>query len=495
MTKLTCFGGVSQIGGNKFLIESNGTRILMDFGMNFAEEGKFFDEYMGPRTCNSLADMVELGMLPKIEGLYRRDYAKHMGFGGNEDTSVDAVLLTHAHIDHCGYVNFLRPEIPVYCSDASHAILQSFDDTGTDQYLTFKENFQVYENRNGEMSRARSDKTARPRNVIPVSGGDSFSIDSIEVLPIPIDHSIPGMFGYILHTPDATIANTGDLRLHGRRPDETEGFIEQCSKSSLDLLMCEGTRINKDPSYTELDVEQMSSEIISKTENLVVCSYPIRDLDRFMSIYNATKASNRVLAIDTKQAYLLKLFNDNPALHGMYPSPDDSSLRIFIHRGSWGLLDKDLDHFTQRQLLMDYKEWEKPFLDYHNAIDYRDVRKQQRETVLYCSDFKLQQLIDIKPDAGASYIRSSTEPFDIEMRLKSELIKNWLEHFGLISNDRSWHQIHVSGHGDREQIAKVVAGSNAKKVFPIHTEHPEMFQGISENAVTITENKTYEVSK
>ena len=230
MTKLTCFGGVSQIGGNKFLIESNGTRILMDFGMNFAEEGKFFDEYMGPRTCNSLADMSELGMLPKIEGLYRRDYAKHMGFGGNEDTSVDAVLLTHAHIDHCGYVNFLRPEIPVYCSDASHAILQSFDDTGTDQYLTFKENFQVYENRNGEMSRARSDKTARPRNVIPVSGGDSFSIDSIEVLPIPIDHSIPGMFGYILHTPDATIANTGDLRLHGRRPDETEGFIEQCSK-------------------------------------------------------------------------------------------------------------------------------------------------------------------------------------------------------------------------------------------------------------------------
>ena len=110
MTKLTCFGGVSQIGGNKFLIESNGTRILMDFGMNFAEEGKFFDEYMGPRTCNSLADMSELGMLPKIEGLYRRDYAKHMGFGGNEDTSVDAVLLTHAHIDHVGDLETLKDQ-------------------------------------------------------------------------------------------------------------------------------------------------------------------------------------------------------------------------------------------------------------------------------------------------------------------------------------------------------------------------------------------------
>ena len=36
-----------------------------------------------------------LGILPKIKGLYRRDYAKHMDFDGTEDTEIDAVLLTH----------------------------------------------------------------------------------------------------------------------------------------------------------------------------------------------------------------------------------------------------------------------------------------------------------------------------------------------------------------------------------------------------------------
>ena len=143
MTSITGYGGVAQIGGNMFLVESKGTKIMMDFGMNFSEEGKFFDEYMNPRTCNSLIDLTELGMLPKIDGLYRQDYAKHMGMGGDEETSIDAVLLTHAHIDHCGYLNFLRPEIPIYCSNESKTILQNFDDINGGQYLTIKENFQI----------------------------------------------------------------------------------------------------------------------------------------------------------------------------------------------------------------------------------------------------------------------------------------------------------------------------------------------------------------
>ena len=96
----------------------------------------------------------------------------------------------------------------------------------------------------------------------------------------------------------------------GRRKDDTEKFVERCGESSLDLILCEGTRIHQEPSLTEYDVESISTKIINETKELVVCGYPIRDLDRLMSFYLAAKNSGRYLVVDMKQAYLLKLFSN-----------------------------------------------------------------------------------------------------------------------------------------------------------------------------------------
>ena len=247
MTNITFHGGVNDIGGNKFLVESKDTKVFMDFGMSFTQEGQFFSQFLGPRTSNSLNDMFELGILPKIKGLYRRDYAKHMDFDGNEDTEIDAVLLTHAHVDHCAYLPYLREDIPIYCSEESKLILQNFDETSSSQYLTAKQRFQIYENKKGTMSKATGDKVAIPRRIEIFESGKEFSIDSINVEPLAVDHSIPGVHAFILHTADGSIGNTADLRFHGRRKDDTEKFVERCAESDLDVLLCEGTRVDAVP--------------------------------------------------------------------------------------------------------------------------------------------------------------------------------------------------------------------------------------------------------
>ena len=470
MTDIIFHGGVKDIGGNKFLVDDKGTKIFMDFGMSFSKEKKFFAQFLNARTSNALGDMFELGILPKIKGLYRRDYAKHIGFGGDEDTDFAGVLLTHAHVDHCGYLKYLRPDIPVYCSEESRLIMQNFDDTGNDdEYLTHKEKFKVYKNRDGNMSRVQGDKAAVPRDVRVFERGKKFSIDSIDVEPMPVDHSISGVNAFILHTSSGSLANTADLRFHGRRSDDTEKFVERCAESSLDLLLCEGTRIDKNQSVTELDVETGVTKIVNDTKELVVCSYPIRDLDRFQSFYLAAKATGRYLVIDLKQAYLLNLFNASSTVKDLYPSSTDPQIKIYMPKGGWGLIDKDMSYFSERQLLMDYDNWKREFLDYDNMVDFRDIAKRQSDFIFYCSDFNLQQLIDVKPAEGSSYIRSSTEPFSEEMELDIERIKNWYRHFGLISSEKEWHQIHVSGHGSGDQIKRVIEGSNAKVLIPIHT--------------------------
>jgi len=89
-------------------------------------------------------DLFEFGLLPKLKGLYRKDYAKHMDFDGTEDNDIDAIILSHAHVDHAAYLHYVRPDIPVFCSEATKLIMQAFQDTGSSEdYIIFKENFKI----------------------------------------------------------------------------------------------------------------------------------------------------------------------------------------------------------------------------------------------------------------------------------------------------------------------------------------------------------------
>ena len=428
MTEITFHGGVKDIGGNKFLVKDKDTKIFMDFGMSFSAEKEYFSEFLKARGSNDLIDMIDLGMLPPIKGLYRKDYAKHMSWGGDEETEIDAILLTHAHVDHCGYLKYIRPDIPIYCSEESKLIMQNFDDTGIgNQYLTVKKKYGCHEGTRGDNKGLMVRDTAKSvetweREIKVFKRYEKFKINSIEVDPLPVDHSISGVNGFILYTSEGTIANTADLRFHGRREKDTEKFVEKCADASLDLLLCEGTRIEKTSSMTEYDIEERLVEVVNNTEKLVVCGYPIRDLDRLQSFYLAAKETGRYLAIEPKQAYLLKLFNESDNLKDLYPSPDDEHIKIYFPKEKWGLIDKDLKVFTRKLLDEDYKTWAREFLDYGNRIDYRDVSAKQNEIMISLNDFKLPELIDIKPDENSCYIRSLTEPFDIEMELREKKI-------------------------------------------------------------------------
>jgi ribonuclease J len=474
-TSLTFYGGVHEIGGNKFLIEDKGTKVFLDFGMQMGKANDYFFEYLKPRALNGMTDLFEFGLLPNLKGLYRQDYTVHTNLDDKKEAGFDAVLLSHAHMDHAAYIHFLRPDIPIYCSEATKIILQGLQDTGgREEYVTFKEHFQIYENKNGQMIRGDGEEYQKPRD-IHVFQNENFSIDSIEVEPLVVDHSLPGVTGFILYTSKGSVAYTADIRFHGRRPNETKKFVERCDNSHIDFLLCEGTRINETFSETEFKVEKDVGAIVAKTKNLIVCTYPARDLDRMLSFYNVAKSSERDLVIDLKQAYLLKLFQKSEKWKSMFPRPGDRKIKIFLPRKSWGLVGRDniSSYWTERQLMHDYDPWEREFIDYPNAVTYQEISSHQKDFIFYCNDYALQQLIDVRPLEGSRYIRSQTEPFDEEMEIKEERVKKWIEHFRLISSEKDWTHTHVSGHGSGDQIKKVIEGSKAKTLIPIHTEHEE----------------------
>lgn len=71
---ITFYGGIHEVGGNKFLVEDKGTRIFLDFDMQMGKANQFFGEFLQPRGFNGLNDLIEFGLLPRLKGLYRQDY-------------------------------------------------------------------------------------------------------------------------------------------------------------------------------------------------------------------------------------------------------------------------------------------------------------------------------------------------------------------------------------------------------------------------------------
>ena len=107
---LTIHRGTHEIGGTCIELKSDGFRLMLDFGMPLVSEdgGDFFM----PRD-RDVHQLIEDGLLPSIPGIYDDS--------GSKDT---AVLLSHAHADHSGFLRFLSPSIHVYMSTGTEALMK-----------------------------------------------------------------------------------------------------------------------------------------------------------------------------------------------------------------------------------------------------------------------------------------------------------------------------------------------------------------------------------
>jgi mRNA degradation ribonuclease J1/J2 len=65
---------------------------------------------------------------------------------------------------------------------------------------------------------------------------------------------------------------------------------------------------------------------------------------------------------------------------------------------------------------------------------------------------------------------------------------NWLNHFNM-----NFHQLHASGHMNRMELVERINKVKSKKVFPIHTENPNLFAKTCSNVQKIKRGKNYSI--
>jgi ribonuclease J len=95
IVKLTFYGGVNEIGGNKILLQDKKTRVLFDFGQSFTFGSEFFTSWLQPRGLNGLGDYFEFKLLPKISGLYFKEMLTSTNLAYAEP-EIDCVFFSHA---------------------------------------------------------------------------------------------------------------------------------------------------------------------------------------------------------------------------------------------------------------------------------------------------------------------------------------------------------------------------------------------------------------
>lgn len=429
MVTVTLFGGVNEIGGNKILVEDKDSRILLDFGMSYGERKKFYaDPWLTPKDERGL---LELGILPRIRGLYRSDELP---------AQIDAVFLTHAHSDHALYISMLKRSIPVYCGETTARLIKCFSETRRRDLESDTEGIDF--------------RTFRT--------GDTIRVGEFEISPCHVDHSIPGAYGLNVETTVGNICYTGDFRMHGTASWMTEDFISEVKRRKPRLMIAEGTNLLGGEASSEGEVEQKIQEVIAETKKMILADFSLVDIDRFRTFYNCAKKNGRFLAISMKQAYLIHALAGDEKLHLPDVSCDDY---IVIHR-------RQKKH---------YYDWEKEVLAFSNVKDSVQIRREQRRAVLVTTFSDIRELFDLRPDPASIFILSSSEPFNEEKEVEFEREMNWLNHFGL-----PMYHIHCSGHVMPNQLRSCVESVKPTELIPIHTEHQELYARYLSDIVPVT---------
>ncbi len=512
MARLSFYGGVGEIGGNKILLEDGERRLLLDFGFPFKKSKEFYEEYLKPRSGAGLLDLLTMGLIPPLEGLYRDDLATPglwEQLRGDplycRIEQIDGVLLSHAHLDHAGHISLLKSDIPVYSTAVTAFITKTMLDSGKAEFdqqvcyfsprvyecpsglkqnvcLTEKGSQQKYQQRQFCVAdidpkclsmEANQFWTSVPKHT-PLSSSSLLAHSNcrFNLRCFRVDHSIPGACAWGVETGSGWLIYSGDLRLHGKRAQSTEQFIQEAARLHPRVLIIEGTNVTRDKNISEKEVYENALKAISGCHSLVIADFSARDIDRLLTFLQIARETGRKLAILPKDAYLLKTLR---LLNSVVP---DIALdkNIFVYHKTTS------DRYPDGWLKNIYQDYS------GKTVLAEDVRSAQDQFILCFSFFDINELPSIKPAPGSLYVFSSSEPHDEEQEIDFRRLHKWLGHFGIKPfgvpvemPDGEWEipegekGLHASGHASAPDLLRIVREINPELIIPVHSEKPDFY--------------------
>jgi len=531
MVRITFYGGVDEVGGNKILLESQTTRLMLDFGRRMGFDSQFFAEFLEPRTATTLKDRITIGALPRIDGVYRQDLIAPVGLDGVDNGAyarlltsdsaylrlegiesyeeikrkegrgrLDAILLSHAHLDHTGDIMFLHTDIPLYCSRETETLVEVIDEV-----TSFRsEAISTTQNEISIASKGCTPRAPQPsrdkkdlrRTTHAMTDGEATKIGDFNVRLIQVDHSVPGAASLVLEIDGRKLLYTGDIRFHGTHPMKIDDYIQKTG-GGIDIMICEGTRIDSHSVMTEELVKEKISQKVAQTKGLVFVDFSWKDTTRYETVKQVAIDKKRTFVINARLAYILHRL-------GIYPR-EEEPVRVFLKRKGTALYSP-ADYNKQKHEYGLSTDWKEPPIDdthYKNGLTAQQIMENPGKYILMLSFFDLGQIFDLADSDGkipdSWFIRAQCEPFSDEMEIDEERMINWLDRFRIgydlgetrLPNgcknasceklrprmDRS----HVSGHASRPELLELISKLKPRVLMPVHTPNAHSFVSLADD--------------
>lgn len=421
--KIHFLGAASTVTGSKFLVEHNETRILVDCGL-----------YQGLKQLREL-NWEPLSVLP---------------------SSIDYVLLTHGHLDHCGWLPKLVKEGfhgKIFCTSPTKQIarLILLDSAKIQEEEAERANKENYSKHNPAEPLYTVEEAERVTPLFRVVDKELEVklTDDIFFSFFYASHII-GACSIELHVEDKILIFSGDIG-----QDDDVLLYPPVKPKKADYVFMESTYGNRihPAEDTKLLLESFIRNTVENNGTVLIPSFAVERVQTLMFLLWQLKKENKLpdipLIIDTPMGInVLEVFQNSTAWHKLTPKECEEMCRIFT-------------------LISDYKETidtifnPKPkvviaasgMMTGGRILSYMERYIEKPETTLIVVGYQAEGTRGRKMIDGAEEIKIYGKYYPVKAKI--------LELEGL------------SAHGDQKDLLNWLADleEKPKKVFLVHGEN------------------------
>ncbi len=327
-----------------------------------------------------------------------------------------AMIVTHGHEDHIGALPFLLPDLrcPVYATKLTLGLI------------------------GGKLAEVNYQNRAELHEITP--GADQiFELGPFLIEPFRVTHSIPDCVGFAIHTPAGLIVHTGDFKIDATPVDGQEfdlGALQRYGDQGVRLLISDCTHIEtRGHTLSERVVGETYDEVFSAAGGRIIIATFASLIARIQQIIDIAAKHNRRVAILGRSMV--------------------KNVEISLELGYLKDTNRVLIEAKDAQSVTD------------DRIVYV-VTGSQGEPMSVLSRIANGDHKEIKIGEGDTVVVSATPIPGNETavyRIIDSLFRQGAE---VIYNARAL--VHVSGHGSRDEIAKVIELARPRHVMPFHGE-------------------------